>query len=96
MQSLVAPYDGNDSIEFWLVNNADDVETAADFLEEADVPLRCLLDDAGVYETYPRDESAFAPYPLHVLIDADGVIRYLSYRYDPITAQAAIDAVLAE
>jgi peroxiredoxin len=91
-QSLAAAYDP-DELAVLLVNPVDDQYTAADFLTQADVTLPCLLDEEGLYGGYPRP-GAYGPYPLHVLIDADGVIRYLSSQYDPQAAHEAISAAL--
>ena len=43
------------------------------------------LDDADVY----------APYPIDVVVDADGTIVYLSRTYEPDALAAAVESVLA-
>ena len=78
-----------------LVNPEDDQYDAIEFLQEANAELPCLLDDADIYSSYPR-QGAYAPFPVHVLIDGDGVIQYLSFQYEPQSAHAAIERVLAE
>jgi len=56
-----------------------------DFLSAHDVELTTLLDNEGVYRRYDRDAlgESHAPYPLHVVVDRDGVIRHLSTDSDP-------------
>ena len=93
-QTLSAPY-SSDDIVFWLVNPLDDYDNAVNFLQEAGAEQPCLLDDTNLYGQYPRHDS-FAPFPVHVLIDREGVIRYLSFQLEPQAAHAAIEAVLSE
>ncbi len=82
-----------------LVNTGDTFDDAYEFVGEAGVTLPVLLDaDNEVYDSYNRFEAekGYAPYPLQILIDEDGVIRYLNNQYDASAVRAEIDALLAE
>ena len=78
-----------------LANPMDDFEVAYDWLGANGVTLPCLLDPGGtVYNAYGPIPDAYAPFPRQVVIDQDGVIRYLSGQYDAQAVRAAIDALL--
>ena len=40
--------------------------------------------------------EAYAPFPVHVIIDQQGIIRYLAYQYDADAIRRTIDGLLAE
>jgi hypothetical protein len=42
------------------------------------------------------DGEPWAPYPLQVVIDQGGVIRYLAQTHDPPAVRAVIDRLLDE
>jgi hypothetical protein len=79
-----------------LVNPRDDFSTAWDFLEANQVRLPCLLDQSGVYDAYERPDDAFAPFPMQVVVDGAGVIRYASGQNDADALRAVIDGLLAD
>ena len=65
------------------------------FIEQTGVTFPIVYDTADTYYDFDRS-TATAPYPVDVIIDADGVIRYLATDYDPDAMTAVIDALLAE
>ncbi len=84
---------------FWLINGEDSYEEAWEFIAEAETTLPTLLDTTGVMSgQYSREEggSSYAPYPVQVILDREGVIRYLSYQYDADLVTDTISALLAE
>lgn len=86
--------DDDEVVTYWL----NPVEIATDshsFLVEAGVDTTCLTDEmSGVYNTYDvdRDGQWWAPFPMQVVVDRDGVITYLANEADPDAAKAAIEA----
>lgn len=83
----------------WLVDAGDDYDTAWEFIDEAGTSLPCLLDlDEDVYSVYEKkgEDDGYAPFPLQVVIDREGVITYLEYQYDAERLTAAIDAAVAD
>ena len=81
------------------MNTGDTLEDAFAFVGETGVTLPVLLDkDKAIYSSYPPNETEdnYAPYPLQVLLDQDGVVRYLARQYDAEAVRAAIDGLLAE
>ena len=68
-------------MEVWLVNTEDSVDAVDRFLSGGAVTLPNLFDTTGSwYRSYDRrsvDEN-YAPYPLQVLVDQEGRIRYIA------------------
>lgn len=59
--------------------------------------LPTLMDEgATLYNGYGGLPDAYAPYPVHVIIDQDGVIRYLAATNDPDRVRSEIQALLDE
>ena len=78
--------------------NADDLEdTAYRFLEQYEIEYPCMLDaEKQLYNAYQRNSDSFAPYPVHVVIDRQSKIRYLSYQNNTLELFEAIDTALGE
>lgn len=56
-----------------------------------------LLDEAEeVLEGYGPFQGAYAPYPRHVIVGKDGIIRYQAAQYDVDAMIDAIDEALAQ
>lgn len=78
-----------------LVNPQDSYETAYEWLGDNGVRLLNLLDPGGsIYRSYGGIPDAYAPFPLQVVVDQEGVIRYLSGQNDTAAVRAAIDLLL--
>lgn len=60
--------------------------------------LPCLLDSDGrYYASYPIElEDDYAPYPVDVVIDREGVIRYVTNTYDAEALKEIIRQALDE
>lgn len=63
------------------------------FLAATGVQFPVLRDTDNTYQQYAF-ERALTPYPIDVVVDADGVIVYLSQTYDPAALHAAVARVL--
>ena len=82
----------------WLANTEDSEGRVRAFLEGAGLSLPSLLEAEGPYRRYLTevpDGEPWAPYPLQVVIDQEGVIRYLAQRHDPPAVRAVVDALLS-
>lgn len=53
-----------------------------------------MVDDSRTYGSYDATGST-APFPLDVVVDQQGVVRFVDTRYDPYTIEAVIDELLA-
>lgn len=56
-------------------------------------PLLLLDDTRG---EYANDEGSISPYPVDVVVDREGIVRYLRREYDPAAMGAVIESLLAE
>lgn len=54
-----------------------------------------MVDDDRTYGRYDATGST-APFPLDVVVDQQGVVRFVDTRYDPDTIEAVIDELLAQ
>jgi peroxiredoxin len=97
--SIAAPFEGED-LQIWLVNSGSTQDEAWNFAESYDIQLPMLMDtDMSIYMSYSRAEAdleEYAPFPVHVLIDRDGIIRYLEFRTDAEEIRRTIDLLLSE
>ena len=90
-------YVDNDDVLILLANAGDTAEVAEQFLMDTQTTLPTVLDEAkDVYEVYPRDETTYAPFPVNVVIDQEGVIQYLSYQHDLNEVSEVIDRLLED
>jgi hypothetical protein len=69
--------------------------------------LQAFVDDLGVtypvgveetmnYELFGDSFEGANPYPVDVIVDKTGIIRYVAREYDPARMQQVIDELLAE
>lgn len=63
------------------------------FLEATGVTFPILKDEDRTYDEYTSD-PALSPYPIDIVVDADGVIVYLSQSYDADALRDAVERVL--
>ena len=84
----------------WLLNTEDPLSTVLSFGQESDIQGVMLYDARQPYDRYYPIESGsgapYAPYPLQVVIDPDGVIQLISHQYDAAALHAALDAALTD
>lgn len=70
--------------------DADDLRA---FVEANGVTFPILVDEDDTYGLYTLEEAA-SPYPIDLVVDADGVIVYVAREYDPEALRAAVEGVL--
>ncbi len=63
------------------------------FLAATGVTFPILKDDDDTYHEYTSD-PALSPYPIDIVVDADGTIVYLSQTYDAVALRDAVESVL--
>lgn len=81
-----------------MLASPDELSIVRDFLAETGVTMPALIDDQGIYASYDRRSlgEASAPYPLHVVLDRDHVIRHLSIDSDPVETVRVLSELLDE
>ena len=63
------------------------------FITTNGVTFPILIDTGNTYMSYDN-LAAIAPYPIDIVLDADGTIVYLSRTYEPDALRAAVESVL--
>jgi hypothetical protein len=54
------------------------------------------VEDTMTYELFSGAFEGVNPYPVDVLVDKQGIIRYVAREYDPAAIQQMIEVLLAE
>ncbi len=70
-------------------------QTVGAFGEQTNVSFPLLLGDT-TYSMYANIDGSISPYPLDVVIDKQGIIRYVRHQFDAAAMQATIEQLLAE
>lgn len=84
-------------MEILLANAGDSENLAQNFLAYNQIRTPTILDlEEEIYSFYARDESTYAPFPLQVVIDQEGVIQYMAFQHDLGSAQTVIDRLLED
>jgi hypothetical protein len=92
--------DGYDGAVQVYALQAGEIESISDagvlaWFEATGATFPVMVDSDGTYGRYDAT-GATAPFPLDVVVDQQGVVRFVDTRYDPDTLQAVIDGLLAE
>ena len=66
-----------------------------EWVDDTGVTFGVAADTDGTYGQYDR-VGATAPFPLDVIIDRNGIVRYQSVGYDPDAMEAVILELLEE
>lgn len=69
--------------------------TITAFRDQTNVSFPLLLGDTTV-NAYANPDGAISPYPVDVIVDQQGTIRYLRHEFDAQAMRAMIDQLLAE
>lgn len=70
-------------------------DTVSAFRDQTNVTFPLLLSDQ-TYSQYANVDGSISPYPLDVIIDKSGTIRYVRHKFDPQAMQALIEQLLLE
>ena len=100
-QQFVDPYAAADLTAIAIDPDSQDYEdiaAVAGFVANQGVEYPVAVQDPA-YPTYSTIEGVYDganPYPVDVLVDKAGIIRYVAREYDPVTMGAVIEELLAE
>ena len=78
----------------WSLGGVSD-ETILKFVDGTGVTFPVMRDSAGTYGEYDQ-VGATAPFPLDVVIDRNGIVRYVSTHYEPEEIERVVTELLAE
>mgnify|MGYP000220795759 CR=1 FL=1 len=77
------------------VFGTESAETVGAFQEQTQVSFPLLLQDT-TRSKLAFSDAAISPYPLDVILDRDGTIRYLRREFDVGAMEATLEQLLAE
>jgi peroxiredoxin len=66
------------------------------FCETLGVSYPVGVEETMTYEMFSGAFEGTNPYPVDVIVDKQGIIRYVAREYDPSAMQAVIEELLAE
>lgn len=66
------------------------------FCETLGVTYPIGVEETATYEMFGSAFAGTNPYPVDVIVDKQGIIRYVAREYDPAAMQAVIEELLAE
>ncbi len=69
--------------------------TVTAFRNQTGVTFPLLLSD-DTYSLYANPDGSISPYPLDLILDRHGRIRYLRHEFDPDAMRNTIELLLAE
>jgi hypothetical protein len=94
---------GSQGLEVVAIDpDADDYlspESVADFVADQGVTFPVMVQETAVTPTYSTIEGVYDganPYPVDILVDKAGIIRYVSREYDPVGIEEMVQTLLAE
>lgn len=69
--------------------------TVRAFRDQTGATFPLLLNDVS-YNRYGRSDGTISPYPLDVIVDREGIVRYLRHEFDGEAMEATLQRLLAE
>jgi peroxiredoxin len=66
------------------------------FCETLDVTYPVGIEETDTYGLFGNAFAGTNPYPVDVIVDKQGIIRYVAREYDPAAMEAVIERLLAE
>ncbi len=72
------------------------VSEVENFCETLGVTFPVGVEDTMTYELFSGAFEGTNPYPVDVIVDKQGIIRYVAREYDPSARQAVLEQLLAE
>lgn len=68
----------------------------ANFCDDIGVTFPAGVEDTMTYELLRDTYDGTNPYPVDVIVDKQGIIRYVAREYDPVAMEAMIQRLLDE
>jgi peroxiredoxin len=66
------------------------------FCETLGITYPIGIEESMTYEMFGSAFEGTNPYPVDVIVDKQGIIRYVAREYDPVAMQRVLDELLAE
>jgi hypothetical protein len=72
------------------------ISEVENFCETLGVTYPTGVEETMVYEQFRENFDGTNPFPVDVIVDKQGIIRYVAREYDPVGMEAMIQELLAE
>lgn len=72
------------------------IEKVKAFCDDIGVTYPVGVEETETYELFSQSFEGANPYPIDVIVDKQGIIRYVAREYDPARMQEVIEELLAE
>lgn len=72
------------------------LEKVEAFCEDIGVGYPVGVEETETYELFSQSFEGANPYPIDVIVDKQGIIRYVAREYDPARMKEVIEELLAE
>ena len=66
------------------------------FAQHAGVTFPVGFETSSNYELFQENYDGANPYPTDVIVDRNGIVRYVAVEYDPAAMAAVVEELLAE
>lgn len=74
----------------------DTIDGVQAFADNMGLPFPIGLETSTTYDQIQANYDGANPYPTDVIVDRDGIIRYIAVEYDPDSMKRVLDQLLAE
>jgi len=74
----------------------DDIGGVQRFAQNLGVTYRVGLEETATYGSFAESFRGSNPFPIDIIVDRRGIVRYIAREYDPDAMQSVIDTLLAE
>lgn len=98
MEARFAEYGGD--VALVAINPDPDDYTQIDrvkaFCDDIGVSFPVGVEETESYDLFRQSFAGANPYPIDVIVDKQGIIRFVAREYDPTRMKAVVDELLAE
>lgn len=99
MESRFAQQYGDDLAIVAIDSDPDDytqIDAVKAFCEDIGVTYPVGVEETETYELFSQSFDGANPYPIDVIVDKQGIIRYVAREYDPARMKEVVEELLAE
>lgn len=76
--------------------STDDLAGVGEFIGKMGVTYPVGLEETSNYGAFAENYRGANPFPVDIIVDRDGIIRYIAREYDPVAMTDVIERLLAE
>lgn len=74
----------------------DDIAGVTEFVYNQGITFPVGVETSSNYELFQANFDGANPYPTDVIIDKNGIIRFVAVEYDPAIMKAVVEMLMAE